>query len=312
VEVQWTGPPGGLVTSPTQPLAVFAEAGTYALSVRDTANGCLATDSLEVRQLAPETVYFELQQPDCLDTTGTLRIDSVVGGLPPWTFSVDGRPFEPVGWFSGLGPGSHTLTVEDAAGCRLDTAFAIEPVLHPVLALIGPVRVALGDSVVLVPQLQPPGLAVAKIHWQPDLWLSCTDCLEPVLKPEAEGQFFYSVVVETAQHCTAEASVMVRVVFDAPVYVPNVFSPDGDGDNDVLVPQARAEEVVRILEFAIYDRWGELMHLARDFPPGDEQGGWDGRVGDQKAPPAVYVWTLRAWLANGKEVSLQGDVLLIR
>ncbi len=259
-----------------------------------------------------QTLAFHLRQPDCLDPLGELVIDSVTGGVAPYAFSLDGGPLVQVWWFRDLTPGMHHLRVEDAAGCILDTAFVLDEVVQPVLSLIGPVRVELGDSVVLAPQVQPPGLAFAKIRWQPDRWLSCDDCLQPVVRPEAEGQFFYTLSVETSQYCRAEAMVMLRVLFQAPVYVPNVFSPNGDGENDLLVPMAHSDEVLRIREFAIYNRWGELMHLARDFAPGDEEGGWDGYAGRQKAPAAVYLWRLRALQANGKEVTLHGDVLLIR
>ncbi len=259
-----------------------------------------------------QAVAFHLRQPDCLDPLGEVFIDSVRGGVPPYAFALDGGPLVQAFQFGELAPGAHLLRVEDAAGCVYDTAFVLEEVVQPVLSLIGPLRVELGDSVVLTPLVQPSDLAFAKIRWQPDRWLSCADCLTPVLKPQAEGQFYYHLFLETEQYCTAEANVLVRVFFNAPIYVPNVFSPNGDGENDVLVPMARSDKVLRIVEFAIYNRWGELMHLARDFAPGDEKGGWDGLAGRQKAPPAVYFWRVRALLANGKEVTLRGDVLLIR
>lgn len=290
-------------------VAPLAEGGTACgLFEVDRASDCVFTDIIGL----PWRVWFRLQQPDCTDTTGAIFVDSVLGGTPPYLFSIDGGPWQPFPWAEGLESGTHVLRVEDAWGCTFDTSFVLDAVYQPSLSLVGPIRVELGESVVLSPLLTPAAVEIARISWSPSRWLDCTDCLSPRLKPEAEGQFHYVVSVETVQGCRAEAQVMVRVFFRAPIFVPNVFTPDADGDNDLFVPQADFERVPQVLEFAVYDRWGRRLHHVHTFAPGDGAAAWDGMAGAQPAPPAVYVWWVRAQLTNGKKVTLQGDVLLLR
>ncbi len=79
----------------------------------------------------------------------------------------------------------------------------------------------------------------------------------------------------------------VEILPEMKVFVPNIFTPDGDGFNDLVTVYAN-KNVVRVNEFIIYDRWGEVVFRGLDFFPNDENFGWDGRFKGRMADINVY------------------------
>jgi gliding motility-associated-like protein len=108
--------------------------------------------------------------------------------------------------------------------------------------------------------------------------------------------------------CTRDASVTVRVhelVCDDPdIFVPNTFTPNGDGTNDVLY--VRGLHITE-LEFMVFDRWGEKVFETRD-----KQLGWDGRYKGVAVDPAVFVYHLTAWCADGQRYFTKGNITVVR
>jgi gliding motility-associated-like protein len=88
------------------------------------------------------------------------------------------------------------------------------------------------------------------------------------------------------------------------LFVPNAFSPNADGNNDTLKVLGKG---IAEIEFAIYNRWGELI-----FKTHDAKQGWDGTYKGEKSEPAVYAWYVKARMRNGKEIFKKGNVTLIR
>jgi gliding motility-associated-like protein len=94
------------------------------------------------------------------------------------------------------------------------------------------------------------------------------------------------------------------------IYVPNVFSPNGDGINDVFTISFGSDLTVSAVSGTIYDRWGNLV-FASDQQPFE----WNGFFGDEKMQPGVYAYLIHVTYTNGVlETSelLYGDVTLIR
>lgn len=96
----------------------------------------------------------------------------------------------------------------------------------------------------------------------------------------------------------------VCVEFPATLYVPNAFSPNGDGLNEIFSSFGEFEES---FSMQIYDRWGKLL-----FATTDRRSGWDGKVGGQPQPEGVYVYRILAKGFDGKELRANGSVTLIR
>ncbi|MEM9929505.1 MAG: T9SS type B sorting domain-containing protein, partial [Bacteroidota bacterium] len=110
----------------------------------------------------------------------------------------------------------------------------------------------------------------------------------------------------------AQDSVQIIVDILRPIYFPTAFSPNGDGINDAFVPFGNNTQIVRILDFQVFDRWGESVFINTDFQPNDPAQGWDGRLKGQPMNPAVFVYSATVEFVDGKVLNFNGDVTLLR
>lgn len=94
-------------------------------------------------------------------------------------------------------------------------------------------------------------------------------------------------------------------------FIPNVFSPNGDGVNDILYIHANSE-VRRVIAFQIYDRWGDLIFEDFNFEPNDPGHGWDGLFSEKQSPSGVFVYRAVLELTQGDPHVLSGDITLLR
>lgn len=139
--------------------------------------------------------------------------------------------------------------------------------------------------------------------WDPSYGLSDTTIGNPWANPEEST--LYHVIVTTANGCIDDDTVWVFVDDNPYVYIPNAFSPNGDGTNDLL--KIMHEGVFNLDDFRIYDRWGELVYQSNDL-----KKGWNGTIKNEPAPIGVYVYYIAGRGHNDKKVSMRGNVTLIK
>ena len=109
----------------------------------------------------------------------------------------------------------------------------------------------------------------------------------------------------------AADSIKITVICNnANFFVPNTFSPNGDGVNDVFYVRGKGLNIVPSL--TIFNRWGQIVFQKKDFSPNDPSAGWDGTFNGQKAPVDVYVYTLEIICDNSEIIPIHGNVALIR
>ena len=117
----------------------------------------------------------------------------------------------------------------------------------------------------------------------------------------------YTVTVTDAAGCTATSSAIVRLEGECIVKLPNAFSPNGDGNNDVFRLLVSSPFTV-IEEFAIFDRWGNKI-----FSTNNAQVSWNGKSEGRECPTDVYVYYVRYHCpTDNKSILLSGDVTLLR
>src|SRR5690606_19255769 len=115
----------------------------------------------------------------------------------------------------------------------------------------------------------------------------------------------------TPSGCTDVDSVFIQLRADVKWSVPNVFSPNGDGLNEVFRP-AVSDEAAILGRLEIYDRWGGLLFAIRESQPVSTFRGWDGTMNGQPVSPGVYVYVLSFSVPGQDEIRLAGDVTLLR
>ena len=293
-------------------------AGLYGVTVTD-ALGCQFTAQALVG--APDSVsgLVDASPPSCFDSgDGSLSIAGV-GGMAPFIYSLDQSPFSPVGLFQNLDAGFYKVVVQDANGCEWENeVHIIAP--DPLIVDAGPdLVIELGDSIVLgymatgtQGDIQSVWTASYSGTLLCDTCLYCDQtqvlCSEPIAKPSYT--IWYTIRVVDEKGCEAEDLVKVSVEKNRDVFVPTGFTPNGDGQNDVLV--VHGEQETRIVLFKIFDRWGECVFENGDFQAQDILSGWDGTFHGQPMPAGTYVWYLEAEFSDKARLIYQGETTLIR
>lgn len=115
----------------------------------------------------------------------------------------------------------------------------------------------------------------------------------------------YTLEVKDANGCTGSDLIIVDADCEQAVLMPNAFTPNGDGLNDVLKPVLLDD--ISDYELTIFNRWGELI-----FRSADPDEGWDGREGKIASVIEQYVWTVRYKNGNGVDQFEKGSVALLR
>ncbi len=118
----------------------------------------------------------------------------------------------------------------------------------------------------------------------------------------------YTVTVTDVQGCTGTGQITARVIVipctDKEEYLPNAFTPNGDGKNDVLFVKSN---VITEMEFVIYNRWGQEVFNTRRI-----EEGWDGTFEGKLMTPDVYAYYIRATCISGDRFLKKGNVSLLR
>jgi gliding motility-associated-like protein len=292
----WSDGTAGPALSTTAP-------GTYAVTLTD-ANGCTASDSLSLSENSIDFT-FTLGYTGCPEPgAGQLRVDSIWGGMPPYSYQLNDGPVQPGPVFSNLSAQTYPITVADGSGCARARQATLPAATPLQVSLPADTSIRLGQEVRLPAATNAISFDIA---WDPPTGLSCTDCLVPLAQPPATTA--YTATLTDSLGCTATARTTIYVDAAAAAYLPNAFSPNGDGRNDLLTVYA-GTGVAEVLLMQAYNRWGGLVYEAQNFAPGS--GGWDGVHKGESAPSGVYLCRLRLLLLDGREVEIGGEVLLVR
>jgi gliding motility-associated-like protein len=118
------------------------------------------------------------------------------------------------------------------------------------------------------------------------------------------GNYTITLVVQNVGGCADTATASLCILPEVPLFIPDIFSPNGDGRNDVFYLRGHG---VSELEFFVWSRWGELVFSSRDI-----NQGWDGTINGKPQPSGNYIYNIRAVLSDGTEQELKGEVALIR
>ncbi|HHM21820.1 MAG TPA: gliding motility-associated C-terminal domain-containing protein, partial [Bacteroidetes bacterium] len=309
---RWTTTSNGHIATPNALTSLVDAPGNYTLMVTDLDNGCTAeaTTTVSAHSLPIDSVALSFDQPDCLNPEGFLFIDSVLGGTPPYTYSLNDSIFVLYPRFSYLDPGAYSLLVEDANGCSWETAISI--------LLPNEVQVELGNDIFIEPGQNADLLAqvnltpdeIASVVWTnlPDS-VDCPQCLNQIVSPAETTTYHIEVFDSTG--CFASDAVTVFVNNQQPFFVPSAFTPNGDNVNDLLIFYAHPG-IEKVPSFSIYDRWGNRVFHLENFEPNNPYFGWDGNFNGQPMNPAVFAWKAIVEFSNGKRKAFYGDLTLVR
>jgi gliding motility-associated-like protein len=127
--------------------------------------------------------------------------------------------------------------------------------------------------------------------------------------PKLNTKYKVTFVDRNGCRNTGEVQVIVLCNNDN-VFVPNTFSPNGDGSNDVFY--VRGKGLSRVKTLRIFNRWGEVVFERTNFNVNDASRGWDGTFKGARAIPGVYVYQVEIFCDNSQVVKFEGNVALIQ
>jgi len=275
--------------------------GIYAVTVEDQ-QGCQTVDSFLLNQ-PPILQYSGNPTPVNCDVAcnGTIT-GYALGGTPPLMFNWNsGGTTEDL---SNLCQGSYYLTVTDANGCEVLDTFIVE-----VDYIYDNIDVWADDDTIY--QGQETGLHSTPIPgvtytWDPPDGLSSIYDTDPTASPDATTTYY--VELDDGYGCKYVDSVTIVVLevfcFEPYIFIPNSFTPNGDGQNDILFVRS---QYIEEMYFAVYDRWGEKV-----FESTDPQYGWDGTFRGELLEPAVYDYYIEIRCYNELQFFKKGNITLLR
>lgn len=314
----------GDISRPNSPFAENLAPGTYSVTVTDTKN---CTDSVSYTVISPPPVIAILNpvvEPRCFGDATTLTVDTAYGGngvdLSDFSFSVDNNGINfPLNQAANIFAGAHVIIVEDQLGCQyIDSITVNQPERITVDFNPNQVTVELGDSLQLTPIIVS-SKPITTYVWSPSRGLSATNIESPYVitatrtERDMRDDTDFILTVTDTSGCKAEGTIFVELDRNRNFYVPNAFTPNGDGRNDEF--RVFGCKGVKAINYArLFDRWGNLIMEANDITP-DCAGGtivWDGLLTNRKANQGVYVYIIEVEFLDDVKLLYRGDVGLIR
>lgn len=286
------------------------QSGTYTFVVEDEAD-CVSSDTVIVSEYEMPELLISTVDPSCPgESDGVIVLDYIIAGQGPLFVSLNNSDFEDITalpyTFGGLSSGFHQLTVMDGFGCMEEYEIVIEE--PPLLSVdLGPdLIIQKGDSVFLNPLIS---FIPDSFYWITNPEITLTGLSGQIISPPVDMNV--NLIVFDEVGCRYTDSLKITVNKKSSVYIPNVFSPNGDNINDIFKPFVN-EEFSKILSLNIFDRWGAIIFEQNDRMPDDPGLGWDGRFNGHGAPTGVFIYRLILETTNEKSVIFYGDITLVR
>jgi gliding motility-associated-like protein len=169
--------------------------------------------------------------------------------------------------------------------------------------------IELGDSLYLTPKINSNNTDLS-YQWvvNEEGFTSCSSCPETWLLPLFSGDFYLNVTTE--QNCQDEASVQVEVEKPRRIYIPNAFSPNGDGVNDLFYIMGNG--FAKVKQLTIADRWGNVVFQNNGCSINDSTCSWDGSLKGRPLNPGVFIYTTQIEFLDGATQQYSGLINLIR
>jgi len=292
----WYNSSSALVGSGQDILLNPVKTDTY--TVIASLGSCSASSTVQVRVVPPPQVMVNPDTSICYGDTIALLASG--GSIYSWspaiglsntaTANPEAFPRKST---------SYLVTVTDTLGCPKPMEDSVMVgVYPPVLAFAG------NDTIISRGQnFQLHASGGTQYAWSPAQGLSNPAIADPVVNMDQD--ISYLLTVQTPAGCIGYDTLKIRYVDGPNIYVPDAFTPNGDGKNDIFRPIPVG--ILRMNFFRVFNRWGQLVYQGRGY-----MQGWDGMYGGKKADMGTYVWEAEGVDYTGKTIFKKGTVILIR
>jgi gliding motility-associated-like protein len=302
---------GGISTE-TEPRYQFTRPGTFVTKLTlTTKSGCVSYATDTVRVYSTPFTKIKGDTALCLNNTlylssSLIRSDTAVSWT--WDFNNGNKSVSQNPSVTFTNPGSYLIKLQttNKLGCTANNNHQVLVSPFPVITVKENPILPVGLSILLPVTYSKD---VINYRWSPSLGLSCDNCAVPIAKPIYNTT--YQIEVSNKYGCISNSSIKVTVQCNEKNYfMPNTFSPNNDGNNDLFYP--RSVGVSRVQTMKIFNRWGQMIFEKKDFYSNDPGSSWNGTIQGQPAPMDTYVYYIELICENSKILPLKGNVTLIR
>ncbi len=282
-------------------IAIGLSPGLYYVSVIDSA-GCEVSDSILIEGIYDFEVDFDLANSSCHNPTGSIEViaqpeelmDYIIWATNDTTTSTS---------IDSIWAGIYELSVFDTLGCQYDYTVEIES-NNDLSVEFSPSTVTLneGDSVQLLPQTNCQNDCDYQWLDPTNSGLSCWDCLNPYSSAMQNTE--YTIIVSDSLGCADSATVYIEV--ESPcveVFIPTIFSPNGDGLNDEWFIIGTCIQTIHI---KVFNQWGDMI-----FHTNDQSIGWDGTYNGALVPLDQYTYQVIVTYIGGGNEFFNGTVQVV-
>lgn len=300
------------IVSTSNPFNPGVLTGTTSYWVTETIGACQGPATQVTITVNPlpvvDTTAAVLTPADCGAPTGSVTGITMTSGTSPFTYQwLDGfgAPAGSAADLTGAAPGVYTLTITDANGCSVIAGpFTISSTAGVMAAFTA--NPTTGETPLTV-NLTNASTGASSYIWYfgPYANNDTSMAVNPTYIITPLGLFDICLVAINSAGCMDTACVTIDVYINSVFVIPNVFTPNGDGTNDIFTVDAVGLES---MDAEIFNRWGQ-----KEYEWHTTNGGWDGRTASGvPAPDGTYYFIMKAKGIDGKEYKEHGAFTLVR
>lgn len=268
-------------------------AGVYTVTVSD-GSACTSTISVSISQPSAITSSLVITAASCGSSDGAATINTSGGTGSLTILWQTGSSNNSI---TGLAPGSYSVVITDANSCSV--------IANAIVGSSGGLAVDAGVGSTIFAgestQLTATVPSGATVVWSPAGSLSCPAC--PITSASPIVTTTYTITTNLGGCIGIDTVTVIVDILCGELYIPTAFSPNDDGQNDILYVMGNC---ITNLQFAIFDRWGEKV-----FETTDPANGWDGTFNGKKLNPAGFAYYLKATV-KGEDVSKKGNISIVK
>jgi gliding motility-associated-like protein len=287
------------------PLHPYPNPGNYtvSLAILNDQWGCMDTIKNQITVHPLPAVNALNDGPVCLQDSVQLHASG--GIIYTWTpvndFSYPAAALSSDPYVIPKSNTTYKVTVTDVNGCVNSTHTDVNVIFPAVSNLPSDSTVIVGTKIILDPHISSGGYTFS---WSPADHLSCTDCASP--EAQVLDSITYVVTITDINGCfDITDTIVLHVIRAYAIDLPRVFTPNGDGKNDIVY--AKGWGIKKLIEFKIFNRWGEMV-----FESHDMKNGWDGYYKGSLQNNETYVYIITAESFKGDMISKKGNITLLK
>jgi gliding motility-associated-like protein len=276
--------------------------GNYTIQAQSL-KGCTVQDMVTIT--APDSLKLQTLKvisPICFgDNTGSIEV-TASGGTFPYNYNWNNTSVN-TNSQNNLAAGNYSLTVTDAHACKTQNSYFLNSPIQVTVSVTPRDSTLENNNAVQLNSLVKPMPNAVQYLWTPALGLSCTDCPNPIAQPSSNT--VYRLTVKYDNQCELSDSLYIQVKDNHLFYIPNAFSPNGDGRNEEW--KLFTNSSLKYISVQVFNRWGEKV-----FESEDENKGWDGTYKGVPQLAGVYAYQYTICFLNGAVEKGKGSLTLVR